>query len=132
MKYIFFICFIVGLNSFMSCNQLFQNQSPEILTAEYELKSFNETERGFQVFLVIEKLQPQCKIKGIILKNNHFESIESTEMLKNRVFIDQFLILQSNMIQNFKPPLTDNRKDGILFEIEGKEFYKEINFKLKQ
>ncbi len=35
------------------------------------------------------------------------------------------------MISEFKSPETDSRADGIVFEISGQEFYKEINFKLK-
>ncbi|MFA7616570.1 MAG: hypothetical protein WA897_06315 [Moheibacter sp.] len=104
---------------------------PEILTAEYELKNFNGTEQGFSVFMVIAKIQNTDKIKSILLKNNRFDSILTTQMTENEVFIDQFFPVNSQLISEFKSPETDSRSDGIVFEINGQEFFKEINFKLK-
>jgi hypothetical protein len=48
------------------------------------------------------------------------------------IFIEQYFPLISQKILNFIPPKPDSRPDGIIFEIDGKEFFKEINFKLKQ
>ncbi len=130
MKIIYFISFIAVLNFFSACNLFIQNQTPEILTAEYKLKSYNDTERGFEVFLVIKNIRPEHKIKSIVLKNHRFDGIKSHEMMKNQVFIDEFLILNSSIIQNFESPMTDKRNDGIIFDIEGEEHYLEIDFKL--
>lgn len=131
MKIIYFISLILGLNFFSSCQLFIENPMPEVLTAEYKLKTFNDTERGFEVFLVIKNIQPENHVKAIVLKNTRFEGIETHEMMKNQIFIDEFLLLQSSMILNFEPPMTDNRNDGIIFDINGEEHYKEVNFKLK-
>lgn len=130
MKIIYFISFIAVLNFFSACNIFIQNQTPEILTAEYKLKSYNDIERGFEVFLVIKNIRPEHKIKSIVLKNHRFDGIKSHEMMKNQVFIDEFLILNSSMIHNFDPPMTDKRNDGIIFDIKGEEHFIEIDFKL--
>lgn len=130
MKIIYFISFIAVLNFFSACNLFIRNQTPEILTAEYKLKSYNDSERGFEVFLVIKNVRPEHKVKSIVLKNHRFNGIKSHEMMKNQVFIDEFLILNSSMIQNFDPPMTDKRNDGIIFDIKGEEHFIEIDFKL--
>ncbi|MGB6092904.1 MAG: hypothetical protein WBF83_03995 [Moheibacter sp.] len=114
-----------------SCTNMAKESLPEILTAEYELKNFNGTEQGFSVFMVIAKIQNTDKIKSILLKNNRFDSILTTQMTENEVFIDQFFPVNSQLISEFKSPETDSRSDGIVFEINGQEFFKEINFKLK-
>ncbi len=126
---------LIGLMILMlfqnSCTIMAKENLPEILTAEYELKNLNGTEQGFSVFMVISKIQKTDKIKSIILKNKRFDSIITTQMTENEVFIDQFFPVNSQMISEFKSPETDSRADGIVFEISGQEFYKEINFKLK-
>lgn len=126
---------LIGLMILMlfqnSCTIRAKENLPEILTAEYELKNLNGTEQGFLVFMVISKIQKTDKIKSIILKNKRFDSIITTQMTETEVFIDQFLPVNSQMISEFKSPQTDSRSDGIVFEIKGQEFYKEINFKLK-
>src|SRR5690625_2171047 len=85
MKIIYFISFIAVLNFFSACNLFIQNQTPEILTAEYKLKSYNDTERGFEVFLVIKNIRPEHKIKSIVLKKHRFDGINTHEMMKNQV-----------------------------------------------
>ncbi len=126
---------LIGLMILMlfqnSCTNMAKESLPEILTAEYELKNFNGTEQGFSVFMVIAKIQNTDKIKSILLKNNRFDSILTTQMTENEVFIDQFFPVNSQLISEFKSPETDSRSDGIVFEINGQEFFKEINFKLK-
>lgn len=126
---------LIGLMILMlfqnSCTSMAKESLPEILTAEYELKNFNGTEQGFSVFMVIAKIQNTDKIKSILLKNNRFDSILTTQMTENEVFIDQFFPVNSQLISEFKSPETDSRSDGIVFEINGQEFFKEINFKLK-
>lgn len=126
---------LIGLMILMlfqnSCTIMAKENLPEILTAEYELKNLNGTEQGFSVFMVISKIQKTDKIKSIILKNKRFDSIITTQMTETEVFIDQFFPVNSQMISEFKSPETDSRADGIVFEISGQEFYKEINFKLK-
>lgn len=130
MKIIYSISIIMILNIFLGCNLLIQNKTPEVLTAEYQLKSYNGTERGFEVFLVIKNITSKSKVKSIVLKNHRFDELKTHEMVKNQVFIAEFLLFQSSMIQNFKPPMTDKRNDGIIFDIDGKEHYKELTFKL--
>lgn len=114
-----------------SCTNLAKESLPEILTAEYELKKPNGTDQGFSVFMVIAKIQKDQKIKSIVLKNKRFDSIISTQMTENEVFIDQFFPVNSQLISEFSSPAADSRADGIVFEINGQEFFKEINFKLK-
>src|SRR5690625_6698006 len=85
MKIIYFISFIAVLNFFSACNLFIQNQTPEILTAEYKLKSYNDTERGFEVFLVIKNIRPEHKIKSIVLKKNRFDGINTQERKSTRL-----------------------------------------------
>ena len=125
------IYFLLLIGLVYSCAHFIKNKQPEILTAQYEVKTYSEFERGYEVFLVIGQFPENCKIKSIILKNKEFDDVQFTEMQKNEVFVEQFLPLQSKRIQNFEAPKTDNRADGIIFELNGEEFYKEINFKLK-
>lgn len=131
MKKIWLIGWMILMLFQISCTNLAKAGLPEILTAEYELKNLNGTEQGFSVFMVIAKIQNADKIKSIILKNKRFDSIITTQMTEGEVFIDQFFLVNSQMISEFKSPETDSRTDGIVFEINGQEFYKEINFKLK-
>lgn len=114
-----------------SCASSAKIEIPEILTAQYEIKTYSEFEKGYEVFMVIDEFSNDYQIKAIILKNKVFEDIRFTRMRENEIFVEQFLPLHSQLIQKFQPPATDNRPDGILFEINGQEFYKEINFKLK-
>ncbi len=125
------LVFFLMTGMVFSCVNSAKTKLPEILTAQYEMKTYSEFERGYEIFMVINGFSDSVSIKGIVLKNKLFDKIQFTEMQENEVFIEQFLPIQSQRIQKFKMPPTDNRRDGIIFEIEGKEIYEEINFKLK-
>lgn len=114
-----------------ACNNSVKDNTPEILTAEYEIKSYNQTEQGFSVFMVIDKIPKSTIVKSVILKNHRFDKIISTQMTTTEIFIDQFFPVNSQTISDFVSPATDNRTDGIVFERDGQEFFKEITFKLK-
>jgi len=114
-----------------SCVNFAKTKTPEILTARYEIKTYSEFERGYEIFMVIDKFPDDCQVKSIILKNKLFDKIQFTKMRENEIFIEQFLPVNSRRIQNFLSPQSDSRNDGIIFELNGKEIYKEINFKLK-
>lgn len=114
-----------------SCQKSSIPIKPEILTAQYEIKTHSEFERGYELFMVIDKIPENLIIKGIVFQNKLFENIHFTKMSENEIFIEQYFPIQSKMIQNFSPPKTDNRSDGIIFEIEGKAYFYEITFKLK-
>ena len=131
MKNFYFLSCIGFLIWMISCQNVSGNVNPEILTAEYSLKQYNEFEKGFQVFMVIKNKKKNTKIKYIILNNRKFDKIETYDMEQKTYFIDQFFPLESMRIQNFSPPESDSRVDGIIFEIEGEEFFKSVNFKLK-
>ena len=122
--YLLIIPFVFG--NLFSCQNYSINKKPEILTAEYEIKNFNGTEQGFDVFLVIGKIPEGVKIKSIVLKNRRFDKINSNTMTPNEIFIDQYLAVNSQMIKEFISPPTDNRRDGILFEDGNQEFFIEV------
>lgn len=126
-KLIFFV--LAGI--FFGCAGSPKTKIPEILTAQYEIKTYSEFDRGYEVFMVINQFPDECKINGIILKNKLFDKIQFTKMQTEEIFIEQFLPLHSKQIQNFSPPAADSRNDGIIFDMNGIEIYKEINFKLK-
>jgi hypothetical protein len=132
MKNLKLFCLILTFGWLNSCTTIPQTSQPEILTAQYEFKTHSETERGYEVFLVIDKLPASFSIKGIILKSKLYENIQFNKMDGTEIFIEQYFPLISQKILNFIPPKPDSRPDGIIFEIDGKEFFKEINFKLKQ
>jgi|26BtaG_2_1085354.scaffolds.fasta_scaffold00288_19 hypothetical protein len=129
-KYYLFGC-IVLMALFFSCKNSIPSFEPEILTAAYSLKSFEGTERGFQVHVVVDKLPESAKINSIVLKNKRFEKLNYDTIQKYKIEINQFLPIQSIQIQNFNPPMTDERADGIEFDIEGRLLFIETNFKLK-
>lgn len=131
MKKLNFFFLLIVIIQIVSCKSNIQLGQPEILTATYEIKTHSEFERGYDIFMVIDKLPESFAIKGIVLKNKLFENVHFTNMTENEIFIEQYFPIQSKMIHNFSAPKPDNRTDGIIFEIEGKEIYKEINFKLK-
>jgi len=125
------LIFFLSAMLICSCANSAKVEIPEILTAQYEIKTYSEFEKGYEVFMVIDEFPNNCQIKSIVLKNKLFDDIRFTKMQEKEVFVEQFLPVQSRLIQTFQPPATDNRPDGIVFEIDGQEFYKEINFKLK-
>ena len=129
-KYYLFGC-IVLMTLYFSCKNSITSSEPEILTAAYSLKSFGETERGFQVNIVINKRSEFAKVNSIVLKNKRFEKLNYDTIHKQKILINQYLPIQSIQIQNFNPPMTDERADGIEFDIEGRLLFIETNFKLK-
>lgn len=131
MKKICFLSLSLLFSLFFSCTAFKSDKEAEVLTAEYSLHIFQDTERGFDVFILLNHYSPKHKVKSIILKNRRFDKIETHQLDNSQVFIQAFLVLESSIIQNFVPPPPDNRKDGIVFEIENREIFKEINFKLK-
>ncbi|MFA5619766.1 MAG: hypothetical protein WDA08_05615 [Weeksellaceae bacterium] len=131
MKKICFLSMLILAGILSSCQNIVPHSAPEILTAEYEIKTYNDTERGYKIFVIVDKIPKDMQIKAIILNNKRFERFRIHPMEKNEFFIDELLLLQSRMIQNFEPPPTDSRKDGMVFENGNEEIFKEINFKLK-
>lgn len=129
-KYYLFGC-IVLMTLYFSCKNSITSSEPEILTAEYSLKSFGETERGFQVNIVINKRSKFAKVNSIVLKNKRFEKLNYDSIQKQKIEINQYLPIQSFQIQNFIPPMADERADGIEFDIEGRLLFIETVFKLK-
>ncbi|MFA7447381.1 MAG: hypothetical protein WCY77_02995 [Weeksellaceae bacterium] len=129
-KYYLFGC-IVLMTLYFSCKNSITSSEPEILTAAYSLKSFGETERGFQVYVVVDKLPESAKINSIVLKNKRFEKLNYDSIQKQKIEINQYLPIQSFQIQNFIPPMADERADGIEFDIEGRLLFIETVFKLK-
>lgn len=131
MKYLKILLIFIVLGLIFSCQKSSNPKKPEILTAQYEIKTHSEFERGYEIFMVIDKLPQDAVIKGIVFKNKYLEPIHFTQMNESEVFVEQYFPIQSQMIQNFSPPKTDNRTDGIIFEIGGKEYFYELTFKLK-
>lgn len=125
------ICVFMILGFIFSCQKPTVLSKPEILTAQYEIKTDSEFERGYELFVVIDKIPANPIIKGIVFQNKLFENVHFTKMSENEIFIEQYFPIQSKMIHDFSPPKTDSRSDGIIFEIEGKEYFYEITFKLK-
>src|SRR5690606_36406898 len=131
MKKLYYFILFITFGLWNSCAPNHRPSLPEILTAEYEIKAHSESERGYEIFLVIDDFPETTHIKGIVLKYKLFEPVYFNKMMENEIFLEQYLALISQKILNFNPPKTDTRPDGIIFEIDGKEFFKEINFKFK-
>lgn len=131
MKKKYLLSCIVIFYWLISCQSVTNNAKIEVLTAEYSFKKQNEFEKGYSVFMVIKSTVTNSKIKHIVLNNRKFSNIQTYEMEQKTFFIDQFFPVESMRIQNFSAPEPDTRADGIIFEINGEEFYKTINFKLK-
>lgn len=126
---IIFSFILMGL--IFSCQKSSIPIKPEILSAEYEIKPHSEFERGYEFSIVINELPENANIKGIVLQNKLFEPVHFTKMKGKEIFIEQYFPIQSKLIQNFSQPKTDNRSDGIVFEVEGIDYFYEIKFKLK-
>lgn len=120
---------LIGL--IFSCQKSSISIRPEILTAQYEIITHSEFERGYQLFLVIDKMPNNPIIKGIVFKNKLFENVQFTKMSDNEMFIQQYFPIQSKLIHKFSTPKTDSRSDGIVFEVEKKEYFHKVTFKLK-
>lgn len=122
---LFALIFLWGCQSFQKI------LDAEILSAEYSIVTHSEFERGYQVFLNTKPLKKSVKMKYILLNQKLLNVEELDKQASGNFLIDAYFPIQSKMIQNFVQPLTDKRKDGIIFEIDGEENYKEIKFKLK-
>lgn len=107
------------------------DKKPEILTATYEILTKGELERGYNVFVETNKLPENVEIKQIVLKKKLFDVIHLVNAETENSSVEGYLPLHSQLIQNFVPPKTDDRADGIVFEIDGKEYFYEIKFELK-
>lgn len=114
-----------------SCQSTQKLPLAEIMSAQYETVTQSEFERGYEVTLKINPIAEDLEIKYIILNQKRFEVFSEFNPNLNEITVEEYFPLQSKMIQNFTPPLTDKRKDGIIFELYGEEIYQEINFKLK-
>lgn len=125
--HIFFVIILL----ITSCQKSIVRMKPEILTAQYEIKTHSEFERGYEIFIVINQVPENLHLKGIVFQNKLFKGIHFTSMSKNEIFIDQYFPVQSKMIQNFSTPQTDNRADGIIFEVDGNDYFYQVTFKLK-
>lgn len=102
----------------------------EILSATYSDKSYEEFDKGFLVSMEYQ-MPPNTQISHIILNRFKFKLENIDKNNQGNYVVDAYFPVQSKMIQNFTPPKTDKRKDGIIFEIDGVEIYKEVKFKLK-
>ena len=129
MKFLKFLVILFFL-MLMSCQQNKIPIQPEILTAEYEILTNDDFERGYQIFLEF-KMNKDLDIEAIVLKNKYFLFKEKGIESECCYLIDQYFPVQSKLIQNFVPPKPDTRPDGIIFEIEGKAYFYEIEFRLK-
>lgn len=126
--------FLITLSLFFivqSCFVIQKKSFPEILTAEFEIKTYDQNERGYEVFIVIKNFNKEAQIKGLVLKKRYFDPVQIHRMNEDEVFVEQYFPLSSQRILNFSEPQTDKRKDGIIFEIDATEIYQEVTFKLK-
>lgn len=114
----------------LSCQQNKLPVQPEILTAEYEILTQTESERGYKIFLEF-KMNRDIDIEAIVLRNKLFPFKEKGIESDCCYLIDHYFPVHSQIIQNFESPKTDKRPDGIIFETNGKVYFYEIEFKLK-
>lgn len=106
------------------------DEKPEILTAQYKTVTNGEFERGYEIKLELNSLPNNFEIKELILNKKVFE-IRDIDISKSEIVkVEGYFPVHSRLIQNFIPPKPDNRSDGIIFEINGKEYFYEIKFKL--
>jgi len=120
---------ILFLLIFFGCEQTKQAVQPEILTAEYSMVTNGEFERGYQVLLEF-KTDHDLATKAIVLNNRKFIFKEKGLKSDCCYLIDYYFPVESRMIQDFEPPEPDKRADGIIFELNGKDYFYNINFKL--
>jgi len=106
------------------------DEMPEILTAESGMWTMNEFEKGYKVYIKMQNVPEEAEIKAIVINKRKYERFQLPIYDGNTVEIITALTTESKMIQNFEPPKPDNRPDGIVFEIEGKEYFYEIKFEL--
>lgn len=126
LKILGFFCLLLSWNCQTSQTIL----GYEILSATYSEKSYNEFDKGFLVNMEYQ-MPPNTQISYIILNQFKFKLVKIEKNNQGNYVVDAYFPVQSKMIQNFTPPKTDKRKDGIIFEIDGVEIYKEVKFKLK-
>lgn len=127
MKFLKFLVILFFL-MLMSCQQNKIPIQPEILTAESGIWTMEEFEKGYKVYIQMQNFPEEAKIKAIIINKRKYERFQLPIYNGNTVEIITVLTTESKMIQNFEPPEPDNRSDGIVFEIKGKEYFYKIKF----
>lgn len=91
----------------------------------------SEFERGYEVQIELISRTENLEVKEIIINRLRMSLSNLVQKDLDNWEIIGYLPVQSKLIQNFEPPRADSKNDGIIFEIEGKEYYQEIKFKLK-
>lgn len=121
-----------GLISILSgCEPTKKLHPAEILSASYSMVTHSEFERGYEVQIELIPRTENLEVKEIIINRLRMSLSNLVQKDLDNWEIIGYLPVQSKLIQNFEPPRADSKNDGIIFEIEGKEYYQEIKFKLK-
>lgn len=130
MKKYYLIGILIAFGIFNSCQNPMNSNEPEILTATYSLKSFPNSDQGFHIYILLKNMPENAKVKALVLKNKRFEKVDLKTLNNGLKEVNQLFLVNSIQIQNFIPPQTDERSDGIVFEVENRFLFKEIEFKL--
>ena len=130
MKFLNFIGILFFLMP-LSCQKNQFPPQPEILTAEYEMVTQGEFERGYKVYV---KLKYNEKFKQVYYLNLNGFMLKNPDVVDGDwiVEISGYFPIQSKVIQNFEPPERTSMSNGIVFGDSENSYFYQAKFKLKK
>lgn len=108
------------------------DEKPNVLTAEYEIVTNGEFERGYNVYVKLENSEDFTYVYHLIVNGFEFENKEGTLHGDGILEIEGYFPIQSKLIQNFESPLRVEKEDGIIFGGPDNQYFYPVKFKLKK
>jgi len=117
----------------LSCQKPYwpYDEKINVMTAEYEIVTNGEFERGYNVYVKLKNSEDFALISYLIINGFIFENY-GTGYGDGFIEIDDYYPIQSKMIQNFKSPERVEKEDGIIFGGGDKQNFYPVKFKLKK
>ena len=107
------------------------DEKPNIVTAEYDIVTNGEFERGYNIYVKLKNTEDLASIHSIVLNGFEFQN-HAVGYGDGIIEIDGYFPIQSKMIQNFQPPKKVEKEDGITFGHADAQFYYPVKFTLKK
>lgn len=116
---------------FAGCQSAKMPDGVEVLSANYQVMTSGSFEKGYVFTMQCRALPEQMSISGVIINHRLFNDLKVEQDKKSgKINIEQYLTVESRKIQGFQAPPFDARRDGIVFEKDGKEYYLYYPFQL--
>lgn len=117
--------------SFAGCQSAKMPDGVEVLSATYQIITSGPMEKGYVFNMKTRPLPEGMSLSGVIINHRLFNDLKVEKDNKSgQISIEQYLAVESGKIQDFRDPPFDARRDGIVFEKDGKEYYLYYPFQL--